>query len=94
VQVLGWKAVDAWTDISVTASQTPEAPGLPDADGRQKLPVSAATFKNFTLSYKAFDTSECCYCQRPFVFVRGCCELLPLFVCLSVSIQAAASYKF
>lgn len=47
----------------MTADQTPEAPGLPDADGKQKLPVSPATFMNFTLGYKAFDTSECFHCR-------------------------------
>lgn len=58
LQVRGWRTLDSWTEIPVTADQTPEAPGLPGADGRQKLPVSPSTTMKFTLNYKAYNTSE------------------------------------
>lgn len=57
-QVTGWRALDTWADIPVGTDQDPEAPGLPDAEGRQKLPVSANTTIKFTMNYKAYDESE------------------------------------
>lgn len=54
----GWRALDTWADISVSTDQDPEAPGLPDDEGRQRLPVSANTTIKFTMIYKAYDTSE------------------------------------
>lgn len=71
VQARGWRALDTWADIPVGTDQSPEAPGLPGDDGRQKLPVSASATMKFTLNYKAYDNSESLRLQTRTVRVRN-----------------------